>query len=71
MGDLIEIKGKAIEKRIAEQQEEDDESPIPCPECSNVLYYVVFSKDVDEMIMVCQHCGIPMALAYLLEFEEE
>lgn len=70
MGDLIEIKGVTLGKRIQEKKEGDDPSPIPCPTCNDVLYYVVFPEYVGEMVVVCQHCGTPMGLAYWLEEDE-
>lgn len=69
MGDLIEIKSVALGNRIEEKRNVDDPSPIPCPNCDDVLYYVVFLEEAGEMVIVCQHCGVPMGLAFYLEQE--
>ena len=76
MGDVTDL--EEYRNKIRDSIErEDDESLIHCPECGDMLNFIVTVRDatdVDEggpYAIVCQHCNEPIGSAYMFSEDDE
>ena len=76
MGDVTDLEAYRKQIREATEREEDD-SIARCPECGDMLTYVVTVPDLTDVddggpyAIICQHCSEPFGTAYLFEDEPE
>ena len=43
---------------------------VPCPECNNMLYHIIYMVEEEDCFIACQHCGSGIGMLAIFDDDE-